>query len=201
MPKTGLTPNELKEKAVNNAIDEIRKNGVERLKITDIAKKMNISHAALYKHFSNKEDLLDIISKNWLEIIDKKLYEISISSKKAEDRIIEFYCTLHLLKKEKVLSDPELYNAFANSSKKITPPIAEHLKNMSDYMSNIIQDGIKLKEFKIKDVALVVKILFEGTMSFHHPKLVLDNINQERIPLLLEVLNTLILGLKINSKV
>ncbi|MCM0582457.1 TetR/AcrR family transcriptional regulator [Weissella diestrammenae] len=52
------------------AQDVLLEKGVEKARLTDIAKKLNISHAALYKHFPNKEALFDAMQEDWLSGID-----------------------------------------------------------------------------------------------------------------------------------
>lgn len=197
MPKTGLSAQELRKKVLDTAEDEIRKNGVERLKITDIAKELNVSHAALYKHFSDKNEIVAAISQKFLDIIDRDLEKISKQKKTSEERIIDFFITLHLLKRQKVLLDPKLYEAFNMSAEKISSFGVKHINFMFDLIEKIIIQGIKSKEFKEQDVKLSVQILFEATMAFHHPRLVLDNIKSDRTQLLEFVLKNLIFAMKI----
>lgn len=198
MPKTGLSAQELRKKVLDTAEDEIRKNGVERLKITDIAKELNVSHAALYKHFSDKNEIVAAISQKFLDIIDRDLEKISKQKKTSEERIIDFFITLHLLKRQKVLLDPKLYEAFNMSAEKISSFGVKHINFMFDLIEKIIVQGIKSKEFKEQDVKLSVQILFEATMAFHHPRLVLDHLKSDRTELLELVLKNLIFAMRNN---
>jgi AcrR family transcriptional regulator len=200
MPKTGLSQKELFKKVLDTAESEIRKNGVDRLKITNIAKELNVSHAALYKYFSDKDEIIDVISEKWLKIIDDKLDIVSSSSKPPKDRIKEFFITLHLLKKEKVLNDPKMYTAFNMSALKTKPFVINHLQNMSKNLAKIVADGIKAGDFQKRDIPVIVNVLFQGTIAFHHPSLVLENIEEDRVPVLEEVLSTLLSGISINIK-
>ncbi|MDR3189977.1 MAG: TetR/AcrR family transcriptional regulator [Lactobacillaceae bacterium] len=45
--------------------------GFEKARLADVARKLGISPAALYKHFSNKEDLFSSIVEVWVEKMDK----------------------------------------------------------------------------------------------------------------------------------
>jgi AcrR family transcriptional regulator len=197
MPKTGLTPEELYQKALDVAEAEIRRNGVERLRITDVARDLRISHAAVYKHFLHKEALIDAVSQRWLDRIDAVLAEIAVRDLSAETRLIEWFVTLHSMKREKVLADPQLFSAFNMAAEKTRPFVMHHLKTMFEQLESIINSAIEQGEFKCKDAHSAAEILFEGTMAFHHPRLVLETMAMERSVMLKRVLTTLLNGLKV----
>ncbi|AYV55410.1 TetR/AcrR family transcriptional regulator [Leptospira kmetyi] len=196
MPRTGLTPEELYNKALDSTEEEIRKNGVERLKLTDIARELKVSHAALYKFFSDKQSLLDEVSKRWLDRIDRELEKISKKDAPVEAILSEWFMTLHLMKREKVLSDPRLFNAFNLSAEKTRPFVVSHLTHMDVLLTELVDKGISSGIFFCSNAKEGARILFEGTASFHHPRLVLESIDQDRREALNALLKTLISGLK-----
>ena len=58
MPRTGLAPAEIKSKAVEAAMTLMRQEGFDKVRLTDIARQLGVSHAALYLHFEDKRDLV-----------------------------------------------------------------------------------------------------------------------------------------------
>ncbi|MDV6235884.1 TetR/AcrR family transcriptional regulator [Leptospira ellisii] len=195
MPRTGLTPEELYNKTLDAAEDEIRRNGVERLKLTDIARDLNVSHAALYKLFLDKQALLDEVSKRWLDRIDRTLERISDKEEPVDSVLTEWFLTLHSMKREKVLSDPKLFGAFNLSSEKTRPFVVNHLTTMFRLLEKLVSKGMESGRFRCADSREGAKILFEGTAAFHHPRIVLERIEEERVPALKAVLKTLLDGL------
>ena len=59
MPRTGLSPEKARQRAVEIAVARIRENGFVKLRLADVAREMGVSHAALYAHFRDKAALLD----------------------------------------------------------------------------------------------------------------------------------------------
>lgn len=55
-----------REKILQETEIFILKNGIEKLTISKIAKKLNISQPAIYKHFKNKEELLTVLALRFL---------------------------------------------------------------------------------------------------------------------------------------
>ncbi len=70
MPRTGLTSEQLKAKAIDCAIAQMKLVGFQRVTLSDIAKDLGVSHAALYGHFADKSALFDAVSERWLLKID-----------------------------------------------------------------------------------------------------------------------------------
>lgn len=199
MPRTGLTPEELKIKALDAAERLIRLSGIERSRLTDIARELGVSHAALYKHFANKEELLDAVTGRWLNAIDAQLSALVSGPGTPSQRLRAFFVTLYQLKRAKVASDPELYGAFDLATAKLRPSALAHLDHMFALLQGLIAEGIAQGEIRPlqagETLASLSEVLFDGTMAFHHPRLVLDSLGMDRRPALDAVLTTLLQGL------
>jgi AcrR family transcriptional regulator len=195
VPKTGLDSATLQSRALDTAEKLICQLGPDRLRLTDIARALGISHAALYKHFTDKEAVMDAVSKRWLDGIDSELARVTARNKSAESRLIDWFTALHRLKRKKILNDPELYSAFDMATQKMRPFVQIHLKTALAQLTSIVEEGMHNGELKghANDVAM---ILFEGTAAFHHPRLVKETIQLDRLPALRRLLKTLITGLR-----
>ncbi len=64
-----------KEKIFSVTEEIIIRNGVEKTTLSDIAKELGVTHAAFYKHYKNKEDLLQQLALRWLKNTSKELLE------------------------------------------------------------------------------------------------------------------------------
>lgn len=196
MPKTGLTSEELKEKALQIAEDKLRYYGFEKFRLTDIAKELHVSHAALYNHFPDKAALLDAISERWLNRMDSVLDAITQQQASPSQVIIKWFLTYHELKKEKVLTDPELFKSFNMAAELQKPFILLHLQNLNNQLLLLVQKAIDVGQIRSQSPNPVVKLLFEATVSFHHPRMVLDHKDEQREDILKELVSVLLEGLK-----
>ncbi|WP_144528496.1 TetR/AcrR family transcriptional regulator [Peribacillus simplex] len=64
-----------KEKIFSVTEEIIMRKGVQKTTLSDIAKELGVTHAAFYKHYKNKEDLLQQLALRWLKITSKELLE------------------------------------------------------------------------------------------------------------------------------
>ncbi len=195
MPKTGLTSEEIRERALQIAEEKIRYYGFEKFRLTDIAKELKVSHAALYNHFPDKAALLDTISERWLIQIDSTLEVITQKEASPRRLIIEWFLKYHELKKEKVLKDPELYKSFNMAAELLKPFIVQHLANLDNQLLLLVQKAITTGEISTESPECVVRLLLESTVSFHHPQMVLSHKDEQREGLLKKLIEVMLEGL------
>ena len=196
MPKTGLTPEQIKDRAIECTVARMRKFGFEKVRLSEIAKDLGVSHAALYSHFADKAALFDAVSERWLQDVDAKLAEVCRNEQKLSklDLLTQWFVTLHIAKCAKVRNDPELYRAFNFSAQVEKPFVRNHFASMNGQLNTLVQEAIDNKLLRGEPKTLI-PLLFEATMSFHHPALVAQHVNEEREQSLRSILNVLYKGL------
>lgn len=196
MAKTGLSSEELKEKVMQLTEENIRYYGFAKFRLTDIAKELRISHAALYNHFPDKAALLDAISQRWLTQMDNELELISQKEASPRQLITEWFLKYHELKKEKVLKDPELFKSFNMAAEVLKPFIIGHLHNLNEQLLVLVKKAIATGQIRRESPTKTVQLLLEATISFHHPRMVLDHKDEQRELLLQKIVEILLDGLK-----
>jgi AcrR family transcriptional regulator len=195
MPRTGLTAEDIKEKAIDSTLARMREVGFEKVRLTDIAKELKVSHAALYSHFKDKSDLLDTVSERWLLSLDEKLEAICRSKKTPYEKIRAWALALHRAKVEKVRNDPKLYSAFDAASELVKPFVERHLDVMHRQLLGLVNEAVTERGLQDADPESITKIILAATSAFHHPRLVAQYIGEKREDLLREVLDNLLKGL------
>jgi AcrR family transcriptional regulator len=199
LAKTGLTSEEIKEKALQITEEKIRYHGFEKFRLTDLAKELKVSHAALYNHFKDKSALLDAISERWLTQMDNILECITKKKTSPSKLIIEWFLKYHELKREKVLKDPELFKSFNMAAELEKPFILNHLHNINQQLLDLVELAVEAGEINGESPVKLVEILLEATVSFHHPRMVLDHKDEKREMLLQKIVEVLLSGLTSNA--
>lgn len=195
MPKTGLSSEELVEKALEVAKANIRKNGLDKFRLIDVARELGVTHAALYNHFSRKGAVLDVISERWLSEVDARLEGLSRARGPVLEAVTDWLRELHRLKVEKVRGDPELYRSFNLAVESEKPFVMRHLRNMHDQLLFMVERAVRRGELAVPSPEEAVQVLSTATAAFHHPGLVLEHRDEDREPLLKEVVAVVLAGL------
>ena len=201
MPRTGLTADEIRNSAIDAALVKIREVGFEKVRLSDIAKELNVSHAALYTHFKNKSDLLDAVSERWLLELDEKLENICRRQKDPCEKIHEWALEIHRAKLEKVRCDPELYRAFDEAAKESKPFVKNHLETIRRQLLNLVEEAIEKRGLPKDSAEETMKIIGAAVISFHHPRLVAQFIDENRENLLRRVIDSVLTGLGLKTLV
>jgi AcrR family transcriptional regulator len=195
VPKTGLTATEIRDKAIDVTIEQMRRYGFNRVRLVDIAKDLGVSHAALYTHFADRGALLDAVSERWVNALEISLEAISRRDGDPVEKIHEWFQKLYSTKREKVLNDPELYKSFNAAAEQRKQFYTSHLTHASRQLTRLVEEAVAKKKLAKYPVAKTVVLLLEATVSFHNPNLVAQHVREKREPLLKQVLDVVINGL------
>ncbi len=196
MPRTGLTQEEMRIAALDAAEATIRRHGVERTRVTDVARLVGVNHAMLYRIFPDKAALLDGVSDRWLRQLEADLTKAAQGDGPVPERLQQWFLTLHRLKRRKVGADPELYRAFSFAAEGQRPFVARHIAFMRAQLRDLMAEAMEAGNFAGADAQATADMVFEATYPFHHPQLVLDTLDQDREPALLAMLDVLTRGLR-----
>ena len=77
----------------------------------------------------------------------------------------------------------------------LKPFILKHLHNLNEQLLTLVEKAIAAGEIRGKSPEKVVQILLEATVSFHHPRMVLDHKDEKRELLLHKLIEVLLNGL------
>lgn len=131
-----------KERIILNAIDIINEHGFKGLSIREIAKKENVTEAAIYKHFSSKNQIIIEVLEYYSKFDFNIIETLKSSNESAKNKIIIFFkmfseyynnypAITSILKSYDVL----LYE------KTIYLTVIEILKQRSNFLISLIKEG------------------------------------------------------------
>jgi AcrR family transcriptional regulator len=195
MPKTGLSPDEIREKAIASTIARMRRHGFEKVSLVDVAADLGLSHAALYSYFADKAALLDAVSERWLRSMDDELQKIADQERDPLLKIQDWFLKLHRLKREKVRHDPELFKSFNLAAEARKPFVVAHMENMRRQTTALVKEAMAAEKVRKGSAEKAAEILREAMMGFSHPKLVVQFLEENREPLLKQTLEVMLNGL------
>lgn len=180
MPRTGLKPDQLKEKAILFAEKQIRTYGANKVRLVDVAKEIGIVHTSLYNHFADKTALLDSVSEKWTKSIDRTITAISERDESPTKLLQQLFLTLYRMKYERVSNDIELFKVFDLAVESKKPFIARHFAHIYNTVLKLVTRAMKKGELIRASPERITRFLMEITQGFTHPKLVLEHLDMDR---------------------
>lgn len=141
-----------KEKIIKHALRIFAKEGFFKTTVADIAQATGIAKGTLYLYFKDKASLyVSVIEEhfkvgiNYLDEVQKKKMTGTAKLQKIADNWIDYMIQL---KSSFFMFSMENINLSSKIMKAVKPIMSVHLKEMIDIIVQIIEQGIKAREFR-----------------------------------------------------
>lgn len=164
------------ERILDTAEEVLRRHGVDKTNVVDIARALGMSHGNIYRHYPSKQALIDAVALRWLHAVLRPLEAIARNAGlSAAERLSQWFDTLREMKRRKVLDDPELFRVHHQIVGQAPQIVDEHVAAMRAQVTRIISDGIAAGEFSQGlDATKSAWAFLQATSPFHHPALILQ---------------------------
>jgi AcrR family transcriptional regulator len=187
---------ETRERILAAAEDLLRRHGLAKTTVVDVARALDMSHANVYRHFASKTELQDAVAQRWLQKIMTPLRAIVAEDGGAAERLERWILTLAAQKRAKVLNDPELFAAYHAVAQAARAVVEAHLAELHENIATIIRDGVAQGAFAVKDADAAATAVLNATARFHHPYHVKESGGRDTSDEIRAVLKLLLAGLR-----
>jgi AcrR family transcriptional regulator len=160
-----LTP----EQILDVTEDVLRRFGLAKATVVDVARALDVSHGSVYRHFPSKASLRQAVAKRWLDRANAPLKEIAESEGAAPARLERWLRTMFAIKFKKVCDDPEMFATYLTLAQEACIAVKAHRERLVDQIALILSDGVKQGRFEVADVKASARAVFDATVRFHHP--------------------------------
>ncbi|WP_274654675.1 TetR family transcriptional regulator [Paenibacillus humicola] len=157
-----------KERILDTTEEVLRKFGPAKTNMSDIARALGVSHAALYRLYDNKAALKEAVVERWLERSLPPLIAVAEEDGPAELRLYRWLDTLRTYKRNRSRRDPELFEMYAGLVKEAPSALQKHRDRLLGQLAAIIEDGISQETIARQDVRMAAEAVYTATTPFHH---------------------------------
>jgi AcrR family transcriptional regulator len=160
-----LTP----ERILEVTEDVLRRFGLAKATVVDVARALDVSHGSVYRHFPSKASLRQAVAKRWLDRVSAPLEGIAEDSGPAPARLERWLRTLCAAKQKKVTEDPEMFATYMTLAREACTVVKAYKEGLVDQIAAIISDGVKEDAFDVADVRASARAIYEATIRYQHP--------------------------------
>jgi AcrR family transcriptional regulator len=160
-----LTP----ERILEVTEDVLRRFGLAKATVVDVARALEVSHGSVYRHFPSKASLREAVAKRWLDRVSSPLKAITDEQGPAPDRLERWLRTLCTAKQKKVSEDPEMFQTYLTLAREACSAVKAHRASLIDQIAAILSDGVKQGAFEVADVKAASLAVYDATIRYHHP--------------------------------
>ncbi|ECL8005622.1 TetR/AcrR family transcriptional regulator [Listeria innocua] len=123
----------------------IYEKGMEKTTLYDIAGNLNVTHAALYKHYRNKEDLFQKLALRWLEETSREIFAWTKENDASPDDALHDWLWLLADTKKKLYKTDRkmflLYTDYIEQKEELVKNHIEHLAQKAEKISGRVNQG------------------------------------------------------------
>ena len=160
-----LTP----ERILEVTEDVLRRFGLAKATVVDVARALDVSHGSVYRHFPSKASLREAVAKRWLDRANAPLAKIAETTGPAPARLEKWLRTMFDIKYKKVCDDPEMFATYLTLAREACEVVKAHKERLVDQVAHIIADGVKQGTFQVADAKASARAVFDATTRYHHP--------------------------------
>ena len=160
-----LTP----ERILEATEDVLRRFGLAKATVVDVARALDVSHGSVYRHFPSKASLRQAVAKRWLDRVNAPLEKIAEGSGPAPARLERWLRTMFEIKHKKVRDDPEMFATYLALAQEACAVVKAHKERLVGQVAHILSDGVTQGAFDVADVKASARAVFDATIRFHHP--------------------------------
>jgi AcrR family transcriptional regulator len=160
-----LTP----ERILEVTEDVLRRFGLAKATVVDVARALDVSHGSVYRHFPSKQSLRQAVAKRWLERVSAPLTRIAEESGPAPARLERWLRTLCRTKQTKVLEDPEMFATYLTLANEACVVVKAHKEGLADQITGILADGVRQGAFHVADVKSTARAILDAISRYYHP--------------------------------
>jgi AcrR family transcriptional regulator len=160
-----LTP----ERILEVTEDVLRRFGLAKATVVDVARALDVSHGSVYRHFPSKASLREAVAKRWLDRVNAPLEKIAEGAGPAPARLERWLRALFEIKYKKVCDDPEMFATYQALAREACKVVKAHKDGLVDQIAHMLSDGVMQGAFQVADVKASALAIFEATSRFHHP--------------------------------
>ncbi len=166
----------LPQRILDAAEEVLRRHGVEKTNVVDIARVLGMSHGNIYRHFPSKQALLEAVAVRWLNKVTAPLEAIAGDHERpASERLVAWFDTLRAAKRRKVLDDPELFRVHHNIVQAAREMVNDHIEVLLGQVEGMIAHGVAAGEFSRRtEPRAAARAFLHGMSAFHHPALIVQ---------------------------
>jgi AcrR family transcriptional regulator len=183
-----LTP----ERILEVTEDVLRRYGLAKATVVDVARALDVSHGSVYRHFPSKASLREAVAKRWLDRLSAPLLKIAEASGPAPARLEQWLRTMFAIKHERLGDDPEMFATYLTLAREACTAVNCHKDCLVDQIALILSDGVKQGTFEVEDIKVTARAMFDATSRFHHPAHA-EEWNEPGAPARIDALLTLLL--------
>jgi AcrR family transcriptional regulator len=151
------------------AADQLKEFGPRHVTVVGIADAAGMTHANVYRYFTNKAALIDAVAGQWLRRMEATIADIADSPDPADDkleRLIQAWARIH---RDLLKEDGHLFDVYCTATETSRPLVRKHRARMRQLIERVLDEGIVTGKFDPRDREKAHAFISDAVYRFINP--------------------------------
>ena len=151
------------------AADQLKEFGPRHVTVVGIADAAGMTHANVYRYFTNKAALIDAVAGQWLRGMEATIADIADSPDPADDkleRLIQAWARVH---RDLLKEDRHLFDVYCTATQTSRPLVRKHRARMRQLIERVLDEGIVTGKFDPRDREKAHAFISDAVYRFINP--------------------------------
>jgi AcrR family transcriptional regulator len=151
------------------AADQLKEFGPRHVTVVGIADAAGMTHANVYRYFTNKAALIDAVAGQWLRGMEATIADIADSPDPADDkleRLIQAWARVH---RDLLREDRHLFDVYCTATETSRPLVRKHRARMRQLIERVLDEGIVTGKFDPRDREKAHAFISDAVYRFINP--------------------------------
>ncbi len=172
-----------RERVIVTAESLFREIGYQKTTVADIAKRLHMSPANVYRFFDSKRAIYEAVAQRLMLEVEDAVREIVVGPGTAEARLRLLLATIHRMNLERYVGDEKIHAMVAMAMEESWDVCLAHITRINEMIGKVIAGGIADGAFHATDVALEADCVCSAMLGYFHPQMLAQNAKKPGPPL------------------
>ncbi|MGA1799041.1 TetR family transcriptional regulator [Sphingomonas sp. 4RDLI-65] len=157
---------------LESAKAQVRRFGEGKTNVTDVARDMGVSHAALYRFYRSKSGMMDAIVQEAMDD-EGRLAERHVTAEgPPAERLAAMLLDLHRHKRARFVGDREIHDLYRRIVVERPDMIATYADRITALIARVIETAVLRGEWTVDDIGIAAGVVRDAAMVYVHPAFV-----------------------------
>lgn len=161
-----------RERVVVEAERLFREIGYQKTTVADIARRLRMSPANVYRFFDSKRAIYEAVATRLMGEVEAAATTIAFETDAPDRRLRRLLSTIHHMNAERYTGDEKIHQMVAMAIEEDWQVCDAHFERITGIVAKVLDDGVRAGVFHAPDVALAAMKTTTAMSRFFHPQLI-----------------------------
>jgi AcrR family transcriptional regulator len=153
--------------------EQLRRHGVRRFTVVDVAHAAGMTHPNVYRYFTSKTALIDALVTSWLKPLEERIETVVGAPDPVADKLERMITAISRAYRAAKAEEPELFLAFAAATAGSRAVSRKHRARLRKAFERVLEEGIGAGVIAIRERAKAQALLVDACWRFIDPASIL----------------------------